>query len=161
MHNPFELYGQLFSETVYQSALSGQLISEIFYSLELSGLWIPGPLPLDCTTSLHTSSRSPEVPHSVPWRHEAPTSPRCVLHTTTTQQRTCEGLRPTLASLAWSLSSVLVRSARRCQRCCLCGIVRSFYLRLPTSSMNKTGSSRRGASLCRGRGDKYESESPV
>ena len=27
-----------------------------------------------------------------------------------------------------------------CQRCCLCGIVRSFYLRLHTSSMNDSGS---------------------
>ena len=36
-------------------------------------MWIPGPLPLDCTASLHTSSRSTEVPHSVPWRLEEPT----------------------------------------------------------------------------------------
>ena len=36
-------------------------------------VWIPGPLPLDCIASLHTSSRSTEVPHSIPSRPEAPT----------------------------------------------------------------------------------------
>ena len=71
--------------------------AQLHVSKKRGVMWIPGPLPLDCTASLSlpTSSRSPEAPHSVPSRHEAPTSPRCVLHTTTTQERTCQGLRPT------------------------------------------------------------------
>ena len=36
-------------------------------------MWIPGHLPLDCTASLHTSSRSPKVCQSVPSRPEVPT----------------------------------------------------------------------------------------
>ena len=31
--------------------------------------------------------------------HEAPASPRCILHTTTTQERTCQGLCPTVRIL--------------------------------------------------------------
>ena len=36
-------------------------------------MWISGPLPLDCTASLHTSSRSPKVCNSVPCRPEVST----------------------------------------------------------------------------------------
>ena len=38
-------------------------------------LCIPGPLPLACTASLHPSSRSPKVCHSVPCTPEVPTPP--------------------------------------------------------------------------------------
>ena len=45
-------------------AFLGEVVELLLFYFIFSPLWIPGPLPLDCTASLHTSPRLPEVPHS-------------------------------------------------------------------------------------------------
>ena len=49
------------------------ILSEDDEKLETQQLWISGPVPLDSTALLHTRSRSPEVPDSIPCRPEVPT----------------------------------------------------------------------------------------
>lgn len=64
----------------------------VFFASQLeqkSTVWIPGPLPLDSTTLLYTISRSPEVLLSLtPFRVDLRYRP-AVLHTASTQARTC------------------------------------------------------------------------
>ena len=60
----------------------------------------PSPRLYRLITHKFKVTRGPSL-RSVKTRGTDP--PRCVLHTTTTQKRTCQGHRPTLASSAWSL----------------------------------------------------------
>ena len=67
---------------------------------------IPGYVPLDCTASLHTSSRSPEVPHSVPCRPEAPTHLGVSSTPQSHKREPARGSAPLCRTDAWGRSGI-------------------------------------------------------